>query len=120
MPEGLNTELEHGTAALSSGEAQLLACARIFLKDPGLLILDEPTSRMDPVTEKLVRRALDRLMIDRTTLVIAHRLSTLEKLDFILILEDGAAAEFGTQSDLRANTNSRFNQLLKTGLELDS
>jgi ABC-type multidrug transport system fused ATPase/permease subunit len=120
MPAGLDTELISGTAALSSGEAQLLACARIFLKDPGLLILDEPTSRMDPVTEQLVRRALDRLMKNRTTLVIAHRLSTIEKLDSILILEDGKVSEIGAQSDLRENPDSRFNTLLRMGLELDT
>lgn len=116
-PEGLDTPLDAGAATLSAGEAQLLACARVFLKDPGLLILDEPTSRMDPATEQLVRKALHHLMNGRTTLVIAHRLSTVDTLDDILILEDGRIVEYGPREDLKNRTDSRFAQLLRTGLE---
>lgn len=120
LPEGLDTRLGAGFNALSAGEAQLLACSRIFLKNPGLLILDEPTSRMDPATERLVRHALDRLMEGRSALVIAHRLSTIERLDSILILEEGRMIEFGPQAALRANPDSHLQHLLRTGLEGDA
>ena len=75
---------------LSAGEAQLVALARVFLKDPGLVVLDEASSRLDPATERLLEHAISRLLDGRTGVVIAHRLATVERADRILILEDGA------------------------------
>ena len=84
-----------GGQGLSAGEAQLLAFARVFLKDPGLVILDEASSRLDPATETLMERAVDRLFAGRTGVVIAHRLKTVQRADDILILEEGRVVEYG-------------------------
>ncbi|MEM7029980.1 MAG: ABC transporter ATP-binding protein [Chloroflexota bacterium] len=116
LPQGLDTELT-GADHLSAGEGQLLAFTRIFLRDPDLIILDEASSRLDRATEQLIERALDRLLVDRTGIIIAHRLSTVRRADDILILEDGAIAEHGPYQDLSQNTQSRFYGLLQTGLE---
>jgi len=116
MPQGLDTPLESGGGNLSAGEAQLLAFTRIFLSNPGLIILDEPSSRMDPVTERMVRRAIQRLLNDRTAIVIAHRLTTLEMVDDILLLEDGRKVEYGPRDALAGNLDSRYRQLLDLGL----
>ena len=91
LPHGLNTVLESGGGGLSAGEAQLLAMARLFLQDPGLVIMDEASSRLDPATETLLERAVDRLLQGRTAIVIAHRLRTVERADQILNLTEGAA-----------------------------
>jgi len=117
LPAGLDTQLETGGRGLSAGEAQLLAFARVFLRDPGLVILDEASSRLDPATEALLERGIDRLLANRTGLVIAHRLQTVQRADDILILDNGRVAEFGPREELVANPASRFSQLLKTGLE---
>lgn len=87
--------------------------ARVALRDPGLVILDEATSRLDLATEALIDRATARLLKGRTGIIIAHRLQTVQKADMILILEDGAIQEFGALAD----PASRFSVLLKTGLE---
>ena len=116
LPQGLDTPLAGGQT-LSAGEAQLLAFARVFLKDPGLLILDEASSRLDPSTETLMERAVDRLFAGRTGVVIAHRLKTVERADDILILEEGRVVEYGPRAELAADPASRFSRLLKTGLE---
>ncbi len=113
----LDTVLETGSAGLSAGQAQLLAFARVFLRDPGLVILDEASSRLDPVTEQLIERAVDRLLQGRTAVIIAHRLATVERADDILILEQGRVAEFGERIALTADASSRFSRLLKTGME---
>ncbi|MGD9405774.1 MAG: ABC transporter ATP-binding protein, partial [Anaerolineae bacterium] len=89
LPAGLDTVLESGGGGLSAGEAQLLAFARVFLQDPGLVILDEASSRLDPATEALLERAVDRLLQGRTAILIAHRLGTVQRADEILILEAG-------------------------------
>jgi ATP-binding cassette subfamily B protein len=102
---------------LSAGEAQLLAFARVFLRDPGLVVLDEASSRLDPVTERHVERAIDALLADRTAIVIAHRLATVDRCDEVLILEDGRIVEHGPRMALAADPGSRFAQLLRTGLE---
>jgi ABC-type multidrug transport system fused ATPase/permease subunit len=115
LPNGLDTELEKHS--LSAGEAQLLALARAFLRDPGLVILDEASSRLDPATEQRMERAVDRLLQNRTAIIIAHRLGTVQRADEILILEDGLTCEHGDRLDLAADPNSRFYQLLQTGLE---
>ena len=117
LPGGLDTRLAGGDHGLSAGEAQLLAFARVFLKDPGLVILDEASSRLDPATETLVERAIDRLFAGRTGVIIAHRLATLERADDILILEDGRVAEYGPRRALARDPGSRFYSLLQTGLE---
>ena len=117
MPDGLDSELASGGASLSAGEAQLLAFTRIFLKDPGLVILDEATSRLDPATETLIERAVDRLVQGRTAIIIAHRLGTVERADQVLILEEGEVLEYGARTQLAADPRSRFYHLLQTGLE---
>ena len=116
LPDGLDTELEAG-GGLSAGQAQLLAFTRIFLKNPGLVILDEASSRLDPATEALIERAVERLLEDRTGFIIAHRLATVTRADDILILEDGNIVEFGERTALVADPSSKFSQLLATGME---
>ncbi len=115
--EGLGTTLAAGGQGLSAGEAQLLAFARVFLKDPGLVILDEASSRLDPATETLLERAVDRLLAGRTAIIIAHRLRTVQRADDILILEEGRVVEYGPRVALAADPGSRFYHLLQTGLE---
>ena len=117
LPDGLDTELQAGGQSLSAGEAQLLAFTRVYLKDPGLVILDEASSRLDPATEQLLERAVDRLLRDRTAIVIAHRLATVQRVDEIVILEEGRIAEHGDRQRLAADPASRFSGLLRTGLE---
>jgi ATP-binding cassette subfamily B protein len=117
LPAGLDSQLEVGGAGLSAGQAQLLSFTRVFLKDPGLVILDEASSRLDPATERLLERAIDRLFQNRTGIVIAHRLATVQRADDILILEHGQIAEHGPRKQLAAHPDSRFAQLLRTGLE---
>jgi ATP-binding cassette subfamily B protein len=116
LPNGLDTILEADGGGLSAGEAQLLAFARVFLKDPGLVILDEASSRLDPATEQLIERAIDRLLQGRTAIIIAHRLATVERADEILILDSGKILEQGERTTLAADPHSRFAQLLQTGL----
>jgi ATP-binding cassette subfamily B protein len=117
LADGLDTMLESGSGGLSAGQAQLLAFARIFLRDPGVVILDEASSRLDPATEVLIERAVDRLLEHRTGIVIAHRLATVDRADDILILEKGRIVEFGARRDLAADQGSRFATLLRTGME---
>lgn len=114
QPAGLDTPLQAGGVGLSAGEAQLLAFVRVFLKDPGLVILDEASSRLDPATETLLERATDRLLANRTGIVIAHRLRTVQRADAILILEQGRLVEFGSRPQLAADATSRFYHLLHT------
>lgn len=117
LPNGLDTELDAGGGGLSAGQAQLLAFTRIFLKNPGLVILDEASSRLDPATETLIERAVGRLLENRTGFIIAHRLATVTRADDILILEDGNVVEFGERKALVADPDSRFSHLLRTGME---
>ena len=99
------------------GAAQLVAFARVFLRDPGLVILDEASSRLDPATEQRIERAVDKLLRNRTAIVIAHRLGTVQRADEIMILESGRVAECGERERLAADPASRFYGLLQTGLE---
>jgi len=117
LPEGLDTMLAADGGGLSAGQGQLVALGRAFLADPGLVILDEASSRLDPATEHLLETAVDRLLEERTAIIIAHRLSTVERADQILILDDGRIAEFGPRAELAADPDSRLSQLLRTGLE---
>ncbi|RPJ49967.1 MAG: ABC transporter ATP-binding protein [Chloroflexi bacterium] len=105
-----------GAAALSAGEAQLLAMARVFLQDPRLVILDEASSRLDPATEARLERALERLLQDRTAIIIAHRLNTLRKVDKVLVLEEGCLVEYGAREQLEADPESEYHRLLRLGL----
>ena len=102
LPDGLDTIVGERGAQLSGGQRQRVAIARAFLKDAPVLILDEATSHLDAVSEQAVRGALDLLARNRTTLVIAHRLSTVRNADRIIVLEDGRVAEIGSHHDLLA------------------
>ncbi len=117
LPDGLDTMLEAGGGGLSAGEGQLLAFTRIFLEDPGLIILDEASSRLDPATERLIHDATTHLLEGRTGVVIAHRLDTVQRADDILIMEAGRIVEFGARAELAADAGSRFAGLLRSGIE---
>lgn len=117
LPEGLDTKLDSAGGGLSAGEAQLLAFVRVFLRNPSLIILDEASSRLDPITEQLVEKAIDKLLENRTCIIIAHRISTVKRADNILILEDGKIAEQGERTVLAEDKTSRFSQLLAKGIE---
>ncbi|MGA7732915.1 MAG: ABC transporter ATP-binding protein [Chloroflexia bacterium] len=117
LRDGLDTEIGPHGSGLSAGQAQLLAFARVFLKDPGLVILDEASSRLDPATEALIERAVERLLRNRTGIIIAHRLNTVQRADEIMILENGEIVEHGERVTLVADPTSRFSRLLRTGLE---
>jgi ABC-type multidrug transport system fused ATPase/permease subunit len=95
----------------------LLAFTRVFLADPGLVILDEASSRLDPATENLIERAVSKLLAGRTGIIIAHRLSTIQRADSILVLEDGRVLEYDARNSLADDRASRFYRLLQTGLE---
>jgi ATP-binding cassette subfamily B protein len=117
LPEGLDTKLETGGRGLSAGEAQLLAFTRIFLRNPGLVILDEASSRLDPATEQLIERAVDKLLRNRTAIIIAHRLGTVVRANEIMILQDGKTIEYGDRLHLATDPDSQFYHLLQTGME---
>lgn len=117
LPDGLNTLLESGGRDISAGQAQLLAFARVFLRNPGVIILDEASSRLDPATEQRVERAVDRLLAGRTGVIIAHRLATIQRADTILILERGRMLEYGARAALAADPDSHFARLLRSGDE---
>jgi ABC-type multidrug transport system fused ATPase/permease subunit len=117
LPTGLDSQIAPGQ--LSAGEAQLLALTRVFLQNPDLVILDEASSRLDPHTEWLLERALQRLLRGRTGIIIAHRLATLERVDQILVLADGRLREYGSRAALAADPTSHFARLLRTGLRED-
>ncbi len=117
FPEGLDTNLKSAGEGLSAGEAQLLAFARVFLRNPGLVILDEASSRLDPVTEARLEKAISRLLAGRTAVIIAHRLATVQRSDEVMILDQGRILECGRRQDLAADPQSRFARLLELGLE---
>jgi ATP-binding cassette, subfamily B, bacterial len=117
LPRGLDTPLGTGGVGLSAGQAQVLACARIFLRDPDVVILDEASSRLDPATERLVHTALGRLLDGRTGIIVAHRLATVAYADDILVLEDGRVREHGPRLALAADPTSRFAALLRVATE---
>lgn len=117
LPQGLDTELTAG-GGLSAGEGQLLAFARVFLREPGLVILDEASSHLDPATERLVSLATDRLFTRRTGIIIAHHLATIRRVDAVLILEGGRIVEYGAYASLSRDPQSRLSRLLRTGLEV--
>jgi ATP-binding cassette subfamily B protein len=110
QPDGLDTQVHERGSSLSAGERQLVSLARAALADPGVLVLDEATSSLDPGTEVLVERALERLMEGRSVIVIAHRLSTAERADCVGVVADGRLEELGSHEDLVA-AGGRYGQL---------
>ena len=100
MPKGFDTNVGERGALLSGGQKQRISIARIFLKNPPILILDEATSSIDTRTERIIQESMDRLMHGRTTFVIAHRLSTVRNSDCIMVLEQGRIIERGTHDQL--------------------
>ena len=110
LPEGYDAEIGERGVKLSGGQKQRLSIARVFLKDPAILILDEATSALDNTTEILIQQALDELCKGRTTLVVAHRLSTIRGADEIAVVLDGRITERGTHEQLIA-ANGTYKQL---------
>ncbi|HUU77145.1 MAG TPA: ABC transporter ATP-binding protein [candidate division Zixibacteria bacterium] len=117
LPNGLDTLIFSEELGLSAGEEQLLALTRAFLKNPKLVILDEASSRLDPATERHVDHALEKLLDNRSAIIIAHRLATLDKVDDILLLKKGEIIEYGSREELVKNPNSQFSILLQKGIE---
>lgn len=112
---GLDTRLGAGGEGLSAGESQLLAFARVFLQDPRVVILDEPSSRLDPSTESLIATATERLFAGRTAVIVAHRLETVRSVDRIMVVDHGRIIESGLREKLAADPASRYSRLLSAG-----
>ena len=112
---GLGTVLGAAGSGLSAGESQLLAFARVFLQDPGVVILDEPASRLDPATEALVAAAGERLFTNRTVIIVAHRLETVRRADEIMVIDAGRVVEHAGRETLAARPDSRYAQLVAAG-----
>jgi ABC-type multidrug transport system fused ATPase/permease subunit len=118
LPDGLDTRLS-GSHGLSAGEGQLLAFARAFLADPSVVVLDEASSRLDPVTEHRITRATERLLAGRTAVVIAHRLDTLDRVDEIAVLDGGRVVEHGPRAALAADPTTRYARLRRAARAAD-
>ena len=110
MPDGFDTYVGERGTRLSGGQRQRISIARIFLKNPAILILDEATSALDTITEERIQRSFDSLMENRTSFVIAHRLSTVRNADRIIVIENGHVVEEGTHAQLLA-LNGEYAQL---------
>ena len=119
FPEAFNTLVGERGIKLSGGQRQRIAIARAILKDPSILILDEATSSLDAESEKLVQEALDRLMQNRTTIIIAHRLATIRNVDRIYVLHEGAIVEAGTHEELVQHEDGIYGNLVKLQFELE-
>ena len=109
LPDRYQTRLTEGATNISTGERQLLSFARILAHDPRIIIMDEATSNIDTETERMIQRAVEAVMENRTALVIAHRLSTIKHADRILVLSDGALVEEGTHDELIAQEGIYYN-----------
>jgi ATP-binding cassette subfamily B protein len=120
FPDGYDTLVGERGQTLSGGERQRISIARAVLTNPNILILDEATSSVDTETEKLIQEALDRLIAERTTIAIAHRLSTLRKADRLVILDKGKIVEEGTHEDLVGREDGLYAKLLRMQTELQS
>lgn len=117
LPEAYSTVIGEGEKNLSGGERQRVSIARAILQDPKILILDEATAAMDTQTERLIQNSLDALTKDKTTVIIAHRLSTLRGADKLIVIEDGKMPEAGTHKELLAKKNGIYNKLYRLQLE---
>jgi ABC-type multidrug transport system fused ATPase/permease subunit len=113
FPDGLNTMVGERGVQLSGGQKQRIAIARAILKNPAILILDEATSSLDAESERLVQDALDILMENRTTFIIAHRLSTVKNADKIFVISDGTIKEQGSHSELMAIEEGIYKNLIQ-------
>ncbi|MBA2554593.1 MAG: ABC transporter ATP-binding protein, partial [Geodermatophilaceae bacterium] len=111
LPEGYDTEVESRGGRLSAGQRQLVAFARAFLADPAVLILDEATSSLDVPSERMVQRALNTILRERTAIIIAHRLSTVEIADRVLVLDHGRIIEDGSPAELIASGTGSYSAL---------
>ena len=117
LPEAYSTVIGEGEKNLSGGERQRVSIARAILQDPKILILDEATAAMDTQTERLIQNSLDALTKDKTTVIIAHRLSTLRGADKLIVIEDGKMPESGTHNELLAKKDGIYNKLYRLQLE---
>jgi ABC-type multidrug transport system fused ATPase/permease subunit len=117
LPEGYDTDVANKGGRLSAGQRQLVAFARAFLADPDVLILDEATSSLDVPSERLVQRALKTILAGRTAVIIAHRLSTVEIADRVLVMEHGRIVEDGSPADLVAGGEGRFSDLHRAWID---
>jgi len=115
LRDGLDSVIDADGKNISAGEAQLLALTRVFLRNPGLIILDEASSRLDPATGQHIERAINHLLHNRTTIIIAHRLSTLHRADEIMILDDGKVIEHGNRIELAEDKTSQYYHILQSG-----
>jgi ABC-type multidrug transport system fused ATPase/permease subunit len=119
FPEGMQTLVGERGVKLSGGQRQRIAIARAILKDPAILILDEATSSLDAESEKLVQDALDKLMAGRTTIIIAHRLATIRKVDHIYVISEGKIIESGTHEELVQVEEGLYHNLVKLQFEIE-
>jgi ABC-type multidrug transport system fused ATPase/permease subunit len=120
FPDRMKTIVGERGVKLSGGQRQRLAIARAILKDPVILLLDEATSALDSESEYLVQEALDKLMENRTTIIIAHRLGTVKNVDQIYVIDKGRVAEKGTHKELILNPEGIYSNLVKLQMESNS
>ncbi len=117
LPDGYDTDVAKRGGRLSAGQRQLIAFARAFLADPAVLILDEATSSLDIPSERMVQRALETVLADRTALVIAHRLSTVQTADRVLVLDHGRIVEDGSPAELIGRADGQYAALHRAWVE---
>lgn len=120
LPEGLDTRVGSGGYVLSTGEEQLLSFARVLLASPRVVVLDEASSRLDPITEQAVQQSVRTLISGRTSIIIAHRLSTLDLVDDVLVLDQGVVVENGDRAALAADPDSWFGRLHRAAADGDN